>query len=131
MVAVTQDTLSKAQRVSLWRRFAEYYRRHPTVVIGAGVLLIMTIVAIAAPLLAGDPLRLTPIKRLKPPSESFWFGTDFLGRDVYARTIYGSRISLMVGGAVAVISTVIGLAIGLVAGYVRCLLYTSDAADEE
>ncbi|NKC15076.1 MAG: ABC transporter permease subunit [Gammaproteobacteria bacterium] len=64
-------------------------------------------------------MRLTPIQRLKPPSEEFWFGTDFLGRDVYARTIYGTRISLMVGGAVALISTAIGLAIGLFAGYVR------------
>ena len=104
---------------SWWFWFKEYSRRHPTVVIGAGVLVVMTIMALAAPLLAGDPLKLTPIKRLKPPGEAFWFGADFLGRDVYARTIYGSRISLMVGGAVAVISTGIGLCIGLVAGYVR------------
>ena len=104
---------------SWWFRFKEYSRRHPTVVLGAGVLVVMTIMALAAPLLAGDPLKLTPIKRLKPPGEAFWFGADFLGRDVYARTIYGSRISLMVGGAVAVISTGIGLCIGLVAGYVR------------
>ncbi|MGI9336657.1 MAG: ABC transporter permease, partial [Gammaproteobacteria bacterium] len=54
-----------------------------------------------------------------PPSGDYWFGADFLGRDVYARTIYGGRISLAVGLAVAVISTVIGLVIGLVAGYVR------------
>ena len=106
-------------RRSAWDKAKDYCRRHPTVVIGAGVLILMTIVAIAAPLLAGDPLKLTPIKRLKPPSEEFWFGADFLGRDVYARTIYGSRISLMVGGAVALVSTVIGLAIGLLAGYVR------------
>ncbi|MAP11849.1 MAG: peptide ABC transporter permease [Gammaproteobacteria bacterium] len=79
----------------------------------------MTIIALLAPLITGDPFRLTPIKRLKPPSEDFWFGTDFLGRDVFARTIHGSQISLMVGGAVAAISTFIGLLIGLVAGYVR------------
>ena len=60
--------------------------RHPTVVIGAAVLIVMAIIAVAAPLIAGDPLKLTPIKRLKPPDEPFWFGTDFLGRDVYART---------------------------------------------
>ena len=49
----------------------------------------------------------------------YWFGTDFLGREVFARTIYGSRVSMIVGGAVALISVTIGLVIGLVAGYVR------------
>jgi peptide/nickel transport system permease protein len=97
----------------------EYTSRHPMVVLGGGVLVLMTIMAICAPLLAGDPMRLTPINRLKPPGEVFWFGTDFLGRDVYARTIYGTQVSLMVGGAVALVSTVVGLVIGLFAGYVR------------
>ncbi len=117
-VSTAEITVTTKQR-GWWSRFKEYSRRHPTVVIGAGVLIVMTIIALAAPLLAGDPLKLTPIKRLKPPGEAFWFGADFLGRDVYARTIYGSRISLMVGGAVALISTGIGLCVGLVAGYVR------------
>ena len=105
MVARTLDMPLAAARKTLWQRSMEYARRHPTVIIGAGVLVLMTIIAIAAPLIAGDPLKLTPIKRLKPPYEAFWFGTDFLGRDVFARTIYGSRISLIVGGAVAVNST--------------------------
>ena len=73
----------------------------------------------AAPLIADDPMRLNPIKRLQPPSSEYWFGADFLGRDVYARTIYGGRISLLVGLAVALISTTIGLVIGLCAGYIR------------
>lgn len=107
------------KRKSFGARAIEYWHRHPTVVIGAAVLIVMAIIAVAAPLIAGDPLKLTPIKRLKPPDEAFWFGTDFLGRDVYARTIYGSQISLMVGGIVALISTVVGLVIGLLAGYVR------------
>lgn len=109
----------KAQSPSIWAKTLEYIRRHPTVAIGLGVLLFMTIIALLAPLITGDPFRLTPIKRLKPPGEDFWFGTDFLGRDVFARTIHGSQISLMVGGAVAAISTFFGLLIGLVAGYVR------------
>ncbi|MEM7255049.1 MAG: ABC transporter permease, partial [Pseudomonadota bacterium] len=94
-------------------------RRHPTVAIGCLVLFVMTLAALAAPLIAPDPLRLNPINRLKPPNETFWFGADFLGRDVYARTIYGGRISLAVGAAVAIVSTGLGLVIGLVAGYVR------------
>ncbi len=101
------------------KRFFEYCRRHPTVVIGCAVLMVMTLSAIAAPLIAPDPLRLNPINRLKPPGEAFWFGADFLGRDIYARTVYGGRISLAVGAAVALVSTVLGLAIGLLAGYVR------------
>ena len=100
-------------------RFRDYWRRHPTVVVGAGLLLAMAVIALAAPWIAPDPLRLNPINRLKPPGEAFWFGADFLGRDVYARTIYGGQISLLVGFAVAAIATVIGLSIGLVAGYVR------------
>jgi peptide/nickel transport system permease protein len=97
----------------------EYCRRHPSVAIGASVLCAVIIMALIAPLIAGDPLRINPINRLKPPSAEFWFGTDFLGRDIYARTIYGARISLAVGFAVAIISTLIGLVIGMVAGYLR------------
>jgi peptide/nickel transport system permease protein len=119
MATTTVDLPAAALRPGRVARAVEYCRRHPTVLIGGGVLVVMAIVALAAPLLADDPMRLTPIKRLKPPDEAFWFGTDFLGRDLYARTIYGSRISLVVGGAVALISTIIGLVIGLLAGYVR------------
>ena len=106
-------------RPGAWGRFREYWRRHPTVVVGGGLLLAMGIIALAAPWIAPDPLRLNPINRLKPPSGAFWFGADFLGRDVYARTVYGGQISLMVGIAVATIATAVGLTIGLLAGYIR------------
>lgn len=105
-----------------WLRFKDALRRHPTALIGAVVLLLMLLVALLAPWLGTtDPLALSPIKRLRPPSEQFWFGTDMLGRDVYSRVIYGTRVSLTVGLAVALLSTVIGLAIGLVTGYLRWL----------
>lgn len=100
-------------------RVLEFARRNPTVVIGTSILALMAAVAVFAPWLATDPLYLNPIDRLKPPSKEFWFGTDHLGRDVYARTVFGTRISLTVGLAVATFSTAIGLAIGLVAGYIR------------
>ncbi len=106
-------------RPGAWGRFREYWRRHPTVVVGGGLLLAMGFIALAAPWIAPDPLRLNPINRLKPPSGAFWFGADFLGRDVYARTVYGGQISLMVGIAVATIATAVGLTIGLLAGYIR------------
>ncbi|MFZ9639216.1 MAG: ABC transporter permease [Hylemonella sp.] len=105
-----------------WLRFKDAMRRHPTAIVGALVLLLMLLVALLAPWLGtSDPLALSPIKRLRPPSEQFWFGTDMLGRDVYSRVIYGARVSLTVGLAVAVLSTLIGLAIGLVPGYLRWL----------
>ena len=100
-------------------RVLEFARRNPTVVIGTSILALMAAVAVFAPWLATDPLFINPIDRLKPPSKEFWFGTDHLGRDVYARTVFGTRTSLTVGLAVATFSTAIGLAIGLVAGYIR------------
>jgi peptide/nickel transport system permease protein len=95
-------------------------RRHPTIVIGAAILAIMIAIAIFAPFLGTvDPQALAPVRRLKWPSEPYWFGTDMLGRDVYSRTIYGSRVSLIVGLGVAFFSTTVGLAIGVIAGFSR------------
>jgi peptide/nickel transport system permease protein len=105
-----------------WRFVRDAFRRHPTAIAGAIVLLAMVVIALAAPWLGTtDPLAVSPIRRLRPPSAEHWFGTDMLGRDVYSRVIYGARVSLSVGLAVAVLATVIGLAIGLVTGYLRWL----------
>jgi len=105
-----------------WLRFKDAFRRHPTAIAGGVVLLLMVAVALFAPWLGTtDPLALSPIRRLKPPSAEHWFGTDMIGRDVYSRVLYGSRVSLTVGLAVALLASVIGLAIGLVTGYLRWL----------
>ena len=105
-----------------WGRFKDALRRHPTAMVGGVVLLMMVFVAVFAPWLGTtDPLALSPIRRLKPPSAEYWFGTDMIGRDVYSRVIYGARVSLTVGISVAVLASVIGLAIGLVTGYLRWL----------
>src|SRR5882672_5832600 len=99
-----------------------FVRRNPTVALGSFLLLAIVLVAIFAPLIApGDPQALDPIKRLRPPSRDYWFGTDMYGRDVFTRTIHGSRISLIVGALVALISVGFGLVIGLVTGYVRAV----------
>jgi peptide/nickel transport system permease protein len=115
--------LSAPKSVSpTWQRFKVAFRRHPTAIAGALVLLLMLVIAIAAPWLGTtDPLAVSPIRRLRPPGAQFWFGTDMLGRDVYSRVIYGARVSLTVGLAVAILATVVGLAIGLVTGYLRWL----------
>ncbi|WP_353201366.1 ABC transporter permease [Polynucleobacter sp.] len=98
------------------------YKRYPFAVIGAATLILMSFIAIFAPYLATvDPQAVTPLNRLKPPSWENWFGTDALGRDVYSRVMYGTRVSLTVGIAVAFLSTAIGMAIGLITGFVRWL----------
>jgi peptide/nickel transport system permease protein len=99
---------------------ATYIRRHPTIVIGGTLLGLMVAMAIFAPFLhTVDPLALAPAKRLRWPSAEFWFGSDMLGRDLYSRTIYGARVSLTVGISVALLSTGLGLLIGLVTGFNR------------
>ena len=95
-------------------------RRNPTMVGGACFLLVMLVAALGAPYLGTiDPEELNPIDRLRGPSPTHWFGTDMLGRDLYSRAVYGTRISLTVGLCVAVLSLTIGLAIGLLSGYLR------------
>ncbi len=106
-----------------------FIRRNPTIVIGGTLLFVMAVVALLAPLRAGDPLHVAPVNRLLPPALGNLFvagardrfGTDNLGRDVFARTVYGARISLLVGISVAFFSTTSGLVLGLAAGYWRGL----------
>ncbi len=98
----------------------DYVRRHPTIVAGGTLLGLMVLMAVFAPYLGTtDPQALFPIQRLRWPSAEHWFGTDMLGRDVYSRTIYGARVSLTVGLSVALLSTSLGLLIGLVTGFNR------------
>ena len=104
------------RRQSVWR----YVRRHPTMLLGALLLLIMAAMAVFAPYLATvDPQALSPIRRLRWPSAQYWFGTDMLGRDIYSRTVYGARVSLIVEISVALLATTVGLMIGVVAGFTR------------
>ena len=119
MAAIEVSVAEQTVGTNETSRTTEFIRRNPTVVISASILITMFLLAIFAPFLATDPLELAPWQRLMPPGEFGWFGTDHLGRDVYARTIYGARISLSVGLFVALVSTAAGLFIGLLAGYVR------------
>nr|WP_215324743.1 ABC transporter permease [Polynucleobacter sp. MWH-Braz-FAM2G] len=118
------DQLGCSSRVQFFLRtqLPALSKRYPFAVIGAGILLLMGFIAIFAPFLwTVDPQAVAPLDRLKPPSWDHWFGTDALGRDVYSRVMYGARVSLTVGIAVAILSTVIGLSIGLITGFVRWL----------
>jgi peptide/nickel transport system permease protein len=92
-------------------------RRNPTMAAGFVLLLVMCTLGIIAPLITGDAVTTHLIRRLDGLSSENWFGADHLGRDVYSRTIQGARISLIVGFTVATITSVVGMAIGLVSGY--------------
>lgn len=114
--ATTNTATSTALRLSGLVRIA---KRNPLVLIGGGLLALLIILAFTAPLYADDPGNMDPFKRLQPPSGEMWFGSDNLGRDVFARTIFGARISLVVGLASAACAALVGLLIGILAGYSR------------
>jgi len=106
--------------VKVHRGVFGFLRNNPTVAIGGLLLLGLVLIAIFAPYLGTvDPTALAPAKRTRPPSADFWFGTDALGRDIYSRVLYGTRVSLTVGLSVALLATLVGLAVGLVSGFVR------------
>jgi peptide/nickel transport system permease protein len=101
-------------------RVAMFIHRYPTMAIGGALLVLILFIAVAAPLLwTVDPTALAPARRTREPSAMYWFGTDMLGRDVYSRVLYGARVSLIVGFSVAALSSVVGMAIGLISGFVR------------
>lgn len=108
--------------------------RDSGIIFGAGVLLLMLLIGLAAPLLGTkNPSEINPSFRNRVPgieqtvrnddgsatTFKYRMGTDSLGRDVYSRVVYGARVSLLIGIAVAVISVAVGLFIGLIAGYMR------------
>jgi peptide/nickel transport system permease protein len=139
LTVATEDLVDSAsiaaastKRKSLWL----VALRNPMVIIGGSILLVMLAIAVLAPLLGTvDPTRIDPASRNKKPGTEITMrlddgqtvkriaimGTDSLGRDVYSRVIYGTRVSLAVGAAVALISIAIGVVIGLISGYIRWL----------
>jgi peptide/nickel transport system permease protein len=88
---------------------------------GLVILAVLTLIALFGPIFTDSPTSINPMIRIKPPSADMWFGTDPLGRDIFARSIWGGRISLSVGVAVAVVAVGFGLVLGLLAGYIRVL----------
>jgi peptide/nickel transport system permease protein len=110
--------------------------RNPSVLIGGFLVMVIVLMGLLAPLLdTRDPSKISPKDRNQPPGYEttirdssgakvpveYRLGSDTLGRDVYSRIVYGARISLIVGVSVASIAIVLGMAIGVLAGYFRLL----------
>ena len=119
--ALNPKAIARKRRKDSLSRIWKQYRQSWMGMIGLGILVFFVIIAVFAPLLA-DKCDLSPLchpdnPALSPPSSQFWFGTDWQGRSVLSLTIWGSRVSLIVGLAATLITVVIGTGIGLVAGY--------------
>ena len=98
----------------LWARL----RRDSRAMLGLAVVVLLIGAAGAAPVVARhDPIRIDLARQLAPPSAEHWMGTDFQGRDVWSRLVYGARISLAVGLVSQGIALLLGVTLGLVAGY--------------
>lgn len=100
-----------------WKRFVRKFIRHRSAMIGSLIILFLLFVAIFAPLLTSHSYKGTGPEKLAAPSAEHWFGTDDLGRDIFARIIYGSQISLRVGFFAVAGSILVGSLLGLIAGY--------------
>ncbi|MDB4898182.1 MAG: inner rane transporter permease protein yddQ [Firmicutes bacterium] len=100
-----------------WRRRLRLLRR-PVTAIGLALLLLMIVLAVLAPVLAThDPLAPDMGHFLAGPSAAHWFGTDDLGRDIFSRTLYGARVSLLSALALVMIAAALGTLLGALAGY--------------
>jgi peptide/nickel transport system permease protein len=117
--AATRDDLLANRPKHWWQgKAAQRFFRHRLALIGMGILIVMALIAIFAPLVAGaDPYEGNLRMIRKPPQEGHWLGTDGAGRDVWARLVYASRVSLSVGIVAVAIATAIGLVLGSLAGF--------------
>ncbi|MBD8006329.1 ABC transporter permease [Bacillus norwichensis] len=122
--AIEQNMEGQKKEIAKERR-ALFLRRvwaNKMVVIGGGIIFLITLLALLAPLIAQfTPYDLEAVNRLKAPNATHWFGTDNFGRDIFSRVVYGARVSLAVGISVAIITGFLGLFIGMYSSYYRIL----------
>jgi peptide/nickel transport system permease protein len=101
--------------------FAAALRRSPLLTVGGAVSLLIVLVALLAPLITPYPAdagnATHPFAVLKPPSAAHWFGTDQVGRDIFTRVLYGARVSPLIAFFVLLIACLIGIPLGVAAGY--------------
>ena len=116
---LADDPLSRHQAtLGRWYRDWMRFRRNPLAVAGLVIVALLVATACAAPLIAvHDPLHQNLGERLLPPTGLYWFGTDSLGRDIFSRVVYGSRVTMVIVGLVVVTVGPVGLLVGTVSGY--------------
>nr|WP_312365501.1 ABC transporter permease [Ensifer sp.] len=114
MMTVAVSTPVMSERAKFLRRLL----KRKTVAFGLFILVTFVLLAVFAPLIAPyAPGKLSIVNRLSPPSLQWLFGTDEFGRDVFSRTLYAGRLSLLVGAAVVTLATIVGVVMGLLAGF--------------
>jgi peptide/nickel transport system permease protein len=114
--------LAQADRPSALRKIGKVLVSSPLMMLAALLLAVIVLASILAPwIVPHDPGRLSPGLRLRPPDGTHWLGTDAFGRDLFSRVVMGGRISLAVGVGAAIVAVAAGLALGLLAGYIRWL----------
>jgi peptide/nickel transport system permease protein len=114
----------KSPHYSEIRRMISVFAGRPLPIIGFLIITLLILMAVFAPLIAPyPPNQMDIVNKLEKPSSAHWLGTDSLGRDTLSRIIYGSRSSLLIGISVMLISSVIGIALGLIAAYFGGWIY--------
>ncbi|MBL8689526.1 MAG: ABC transporter permease [Rhodospirillaceae bacterium] len=117
---LTAEVSQSPTQASLQRLYFGCVRfsQNPLAMVGLAILVVLLLVAIFAPLIAPFPMNEQNLaRRLQPPSGAHWFGTDELGRDIFSRVVYGSRITLQITCLVVIIAAPVGLLVGTVSGY--------------
>ncbi len=115
-VAALADPARRASRSDTVRRLL----KSPSAVTGAVIVLLLVLSGIFAPLLTSyDPVQQDLRSVLRPPSAEHWLGTDNLGRDVFTRILYGSRLTLFIGAFAVAVGLIFGVPLGVISGYYR------------
>ena len=117
LISDTPESRRQARLGQLYRQWLAF-KRNPMAVAGLAIVILPLLVAALAPVIAPfNPIAQALDKRLLPPSSTNWFGTDALGRDIFSRIVYGTRITLVIVLLVVVTVGPFGLLIGAVSGY--------------
>jgi peptide/nickel transport system permease protein len=117
LILPTGEAIAARRRFRVLRKLA----RHRSFRIGFVILVLMILAAVAAPLTGYDPTAMRIRMRFRPPSAEFPFGTDQFGRDLLTRVLYGAQLSMWIGLSVALLSGVVGAAIGVLSAQYRRL----------
>jgi peptide/nickel transport system permease protein len=111
-------TEKQVKRESQWREFLKNFRKNLFGMMGLSGFLFLLVIGIGAPLIVDRPEGYGDmLNMLQPPSKEFWFGTDALGLSILDQVVWGTRVSLFVGFASAIIAVLVGVPIGLFSGY--------------